>query len=136
MTSEERRLNYSCSESAMYMNDDSSKMLGDGIIYWREHLELYQDIAIYVPLATLALYFAVKWIWFGKVANEQPDQLQQTLWQYRKSILWGVAILLGLGVLYVLRPERTIEILMKGAVQGGIVGGVVALVMWYRRRRK
>lgn len=134
-SAEERRLNYSCSDSATYMDNDSLKMLGEGVLYWRERYELYKELAIYLPLVTLALYFFLKWIWLGRIANEEPDGIQKMLWRHCKSIALTVVVILGIGVLNVLRPERTVEILAK-VVVGAVVGVAVVLIMWFRGRNK
>ncbi len=41
----------------------------EAIAAWRDDYELYKAIALYVPVGTLALYFAFWWVWFGRLTS-------------------------------------------------------------------
>jgi hypothetical protein len=114
----------SAREAAQYYSDS------------REKFELYTSIAIYFPISTLALYFVARWIWIGKVANEEPDELQRKIWKHRKTIAISVAAIFGSVLSYWLWPERTTKIFISGVVQAILMVSVVWLIRKFYNQKK
>lgn len=118
---EERGKKYLCSNEREQWATETAKGLDEAMAYWREKNELYTDIAIYVPLLTLALYFAGKWVWIGKVANEDTEAIKKTLWDNRMAIATAVLVLFLFLLSYMFWPERVTEALFRGLTKGVLI---------------
>ena len=150
LTEEELRLSYSCSDAGKGLDVDTDKMMAEGLTYWRERLDFYVMVAVYVPIAVIALYFSFKWIWFGRSSdskrtfggltkNINSAGAKETkiglLVRQKKSVGLAVLFLLLLATSYALAPEKTYHVLVSSTVQVLVVVGVVWLVKIFFRRK-
>ena len=98
-----------------------------------EKFQLYSDVAIYVPLATLALYFAVMWIWFGKVPNFKEHninltEIKQAAYKHRVTLGYCALAVVGLFVSMAFWENKYVQNMAIGGGVGVAVGLVVAVI--------
>jgi hypothetical protein len=130
---------------------DIDKTIVDGLVYWRERLDFYKSITMYIPLATIALYFSVKWIWFGRVSDSGKTNERSTVntnntarkkWRLielivrqKKNAVLSLLFFSLLAVSYFIAPETMYQVLISGTVQVVVVVGVVWLVKMFFRKK-
>jgi hypothetical protein len=123
---------------------DPDKIIVDRLVYWRERLDFYEAIAMYIPLATIALYFSVKWVWFGKVSDsgkifdrftvpinnseKNRSRFIELIVRHKKNTVFTLLFFLLLAISYYIAPETMYHVLVSGTVQVVVVVGVVWLV--------
>lgn len=147
LSEDELRLSYSCSAAGKGLDVDTDKMIAEGLMYWRERLDFYVAIVAYVPLATIALYFSFKWIWFGRLGGvgksfDASTRTERNQWRLvellvrqKKNVGLAVLFVLLLASSFVLFPEKAYQILVGSTVQVLVVVGVVWLVKMFFRRK-
>lgn len=147
LTGDELRLG-SCGKG---LDIDPDKIIVEGLVYWRERLDFYKSITMYIPLATIALYFSVKWVWFGRVGDSGKTNERSTVntnittrkkWRFielivrhKKNTVLSLLFFSLLAVSYFIAPETMYQVLVSGTVQVVVVVGVVWLVKMFFRKK-